>query len=80
MNFNESSAEGADEGASSKSPYLELIEYIFPVLFSNRKLSLCCLVSKESAPEDASIVRYSDFESDRSAVGRLRRRAFGEIS
>ena len=28
-------------------------------------------------PEDASIASYSDFESDRSAVGRLRRRAFG---
>ena len=34
-------------------------------------------VSKELAPEDASIGSYSDFESDRSAVGRLRRRAFG---
>ena len=32
-------------------------------------------VSKELAPEDASIESYSDFESDRSAVGRLRRRA-----
>ena len=50
-------------------------------------------ISKESAPEDASIARYSDFEWDRSVVGdgfvvgplkigeivrRLRRRAFGE--
>ena len=26
---------------------------------------------------DASIARYSDFESDRFAVGRIRRRAFG---
>ena len=32
---------------------------------------------KELAPEDASIESYSDFESDRFAVGRLRRRAFG---
>ena len=33
---------------------------------------------KELAPEDASIESYSDFESDRSAVRRLRRRASGE--
>ena len=31
-------------------------------------------ISKELAPEDASIASYGDFESDRSAVGRLRRR------
>ena len=35
------------------------------------------MVSKESASEDASIASYNDFESDPSAVGRLRRRAFG---
>ena len=29
-------------------------------------------MSKELAPEDASIASYGDFESDRSAVGRLR--------
>ena len=34
-------------------------------------------ISKELAAEDASIGSYIDFESDRSAVGRLRRRAFG---
>ena len=34
-------------------------------------------VSKDSALEDASIASYSDFESDRSAVIRLRRRASG---
>ena len=32
---------------------------------------------KESAPEDASIARYSDFESDDLVIGRLRRRASG---
>ena len=32
---------------------------------------------KELAPEEASIARYSDFESDRRAVRRLRRRASG---
>ena len=31
-------------------------------------------ISKESAPEDASIASYSDFESDHFVVGRLRRR------
>ena len=31
-------------------------------------------ISKELAPEDASIARHGDFESDRFAVGRLRRR------
>ena len=44
----------------------------------NKAESLRNPVSKESASEDASIASYSDFESDRSAVGRLRRRAFGE--
>ena len=34
-------------------------------------------VSKEFAPGDASIARYGDFEPDRFAVGRLRRRASG---
>ena len=34
-------------------------------------------VSKELAPEDASIESYSDFESDHFVVGRLRRRASG---
>ena len=37
-------------------------------------------ISKELAPEDASIASYGDFESDRSAVGRLRRRVFGNSS
>ena len=32
---------------------------------------------KELAAEEASIARYGDFESDCSAVRRLRRRAFG---
>ena len=36
-------------------------------------------ISKELAPEEASIESHGDFESDRSAVGRLRRRAFGGI-
>ena len=36
--------------------------------------SLSFSVSKESAPEDTSIARSSDFESDASGVGRLRRR------
>ena len=31
-------------------------------------------MSKELAPEDASIASYGDFESDRSAIGRLRGR------
>ena len=45
-------------------------------LRSNWKVeSLRNPVSKELASEDASIGSYSDFESDRSAVGRLRRRA-----
>ena len=39
--------------------------------------SLSFSVLKESAPEDASIESYSDFESDHFVVGRLRRRAFG---
>ena len=34
-------------------------------------------VSKELAPEDASIESHSDFESGDFVVGRLRRRAFG---
>ena len=33
-------------------------------------------ISKELASEDPSIESYGDFEPDRSAVGRLRRRAF----
>ena len=71
----------ADEGVDSKSPYRALIESIFAVLFSPAKAeSLSFSVLKELDPEDASIARYSDFESDRSAVGRLRRRAFGDIS
>ena len=32
---------------------------------------------KELVPVDASIARYSDFESDDFVVGSLRRRAFG---
>ena len=39
--------------------------------------SLSFSVLKELAPEDASIARYGDFESNHFVVGRLRRRAFG---
>ena len=39
--------------------------------------SLSFSVSKELAPEDASIARYSDFESDHFVAGRLRRHASG---
>ena len=34
-------------------------------------------VSKESAPEDAFISRYRDFERDHVVLGRFRCRAFG---
>ena len=42
--------------------------------------SLSFSVLKELAPGEASIASYGDFESDRSAVGRLRRRVFGNSS
>ena len=60
----------------SKSPFRGLPEVKIQQNIENWKVeSLRNPVSKELASKDASIASYSDFESDRSAVGRLRRRA-----
>ena len=63
---------------TSESLFRGLLGVKFQQKIANWKAeSLRNSVSKELASEDASIGSYSDFESDRSAVGHLRRRAFG---
>ena len=65
-------------GVDSKSRFGGLPEIEIQQKIANWKAeSHSFSVSKELAPKDASIARYSDFESDHSAVGRLQYRAFG---
>ena len=77
--FNEVSPKAHIGGVDSKSTFRCLPEVEIQQKIANWKAeSARNPVSKESAPKDASIASYIDFESDRFAVGRLRRRAFGE--
>ena len=67
-------------GVDSKSLFRGLPEIENQQKISNWKAErLRNPISKELAAKDASIASYNDFDSDRSAVGRLRRRAFGGI-
>ena len=64
-----------NEIGDPESPFRGLPEIEIQQQIANWKAeSLRNSVSKELASEDASIASYSDFESDRGAVGRLRRR------
>ena len=68
----------SDGVVSSKSPFRGLPEVEIQQTIANSKAeSAGNPISKEFASEDTSIARYGDFRPDRSAVGRLRRRAFG---
>ena len=61
-------------GVDSKSLFRGLPEVAIQQKIADWKAGrLSNPISKESTPEEASIVSYRDFESDRFAVGRLRR-------